>query len=858
VSREASTDPRQSPLTAPEVAPEDTWDAAIAPAPPSALAEASGPPLIPRPQAPRPTPPLAGLIARLLTLIGGDNPLVRIGVLLLFFGVAFLFKYISQSVTVPLELRFIGSAFLGLALLAVGWRLREQRPGYAQVLQGGAIGVLYLTVFVATRFGLTPGELAFPLLVGVAVLADLLALGQNAQALALFGAVGGYLAPVLVASGGGHHVSLFAYYALLNAGVLGIAWFKSWRPLNLAGFLFTFAISALWGHKYYQLPYLASTEPFLVLFFFMYLAVSVLFALRQPPRLRGLVDGTLVFGLPIVAFALQSGLVRDIEFGLAGSATALSAFYLVLASLLWQRQGEGLRLLCESFLALGVVFATLAVPLALDGRWTAAAWALEGAALVWIGVRQARVLARVSGLVLQFLAGIAFSQGWPLAVTPLPVLNGRCLGGLLIALAGLFASWYLQRQPRALRPWEQSLHWPPLLWGLLWWYGTWVHEIDHWVPMADQLSVLLLLYAVSAALAVALRHPLRWRHLGLPALLLLPVAALILTHIRVDLWDFFWFPWFSWVPLMGLEDGLALHSHHPLAGLGGLAWPVAFAVQYWGLYRLDPDFPGLTLRRAWHAATLWLLAWVLTWELARLFDMAAQGEGSWELAAWGALPAGLVLWLTQRGPRLLPWPLDRHRADYLLWGSAPLLLFAWSWSLYANGTSNGDAWPLPYLPLFNPLDLAMLFVALTFLVWWAVLGREQPEAQVRHRARATVMGAAGVFIWLTALVGRSVHQWAGTPLHWDLLLRSTTFQSALSLVWTGLALVLMAWAARRALRPWWMAGAALLGLVVGKLFLVELAHSAAPARIVSFLGVGVLLLVIGYLAPLPPRAKDPC
>ena len=77
-------------------------------------------------------------------------------------------------------------------------------------------------------------------------------------------------------------------------------------------------------------------------------------------------------------------------------------------------------------------------------------------------------------------------------------------------------------------------------------------------------------------------------------------------------------------------------------------------------------------------------------------------------------------------------------------------------------------------------------------------------------------------------------------------------QAAFSLLWTTTALVVMLIATRRALRAPWFAGAVLLAVVVGKLFLLDLANSATVARIVSFLGVGVLLLVIGYIAPVPP------
>ena len=50
----------------------------------------------------------------------------------------------------------------------------------------------------------------------------------------------------------------------------------------------------------------------------------------------------------------------------------------------------------------------------------------------------------------------------------------------------------------------------------------------------------------------------------------------------------------------------------------------------------------------------------------------------------------------------------------------------------------------------------------------------------------------------------------------------------------------------------WMVGAGLLAAVVLKLFFVDLSKVGTLARIVSFLGVGGLMLVIGYVAPMPP------
>ena len=330
----------------------------------------------------------AKLTAQVKAFFTDGNVVVRIGLIVLFFGVGFLIKYASERNYFPIELRLTGIALAGVAMLVLGWRLRGKRSTYALLMQGGAIGVMYLTVFAALKYGTIASAFALAVMLALVVLSAILAVLQDAKSLALFGAAGGFLAPVLTSTGGGSHVMLFSYYALLNVGIVGIAWFRSWRELNLLGFVFTFVIGSVWGAKYYQPVFFATVEPFLILFFVFYVVISVLFATRQPPQLKGYVDGSLVFGVPLVGFALQAALVHDVNSELAFSALALGVFYALFATGLWKRSGAGLRLLVEAFLALAVVFGTLAIPLALDGRWTAAAWALEGAAMVWIGVRQ--------------------------------------------------------------------------------------------------------------------------------------------------------------------------------------------------------------------------------------------------------------------------------------------------------------------------------------------------------------------------------------------------------------------------------------------------------------------------------------
>ncbi len=103
---------------------------------------------------------------------------------------------------------------------------------------------------------------------------------------------------------------------------------------------------------------------------------------------------------------------------------------------------------------------------------------------------------------------------------------------------------------------------------------------------------------------------------------------------------------------------------------------------------------------------------------------------------------------------------------------------------------------------------------------------------------------------------RGFHHYGGVPFHVAAWVNSLAVQTGITLLWTATALVLMWLSAKRAARLPWMVGAALLAAVVVKLLLVDLSGSGTVTRIVSFIGVGVLMLVIGYVAPLPSKKKE--
>jgi uncharacterized membrane protein len=800
------------------------------------------PPPLPRPvpmasQAPSPVfvpdavpadrgPGVPDFFATIVEFFTTGNLVAKVGVVILFFGVAFLLRFAAERGLLPIEFRLMGTAAGAMAMLGAGWWLRQSHADYAKAVQGGAVGILYLTIFAAYRlYALIDALPALALMLAVVVLSGALAVLQSSPALAALGTTGGFLAPILASSGSGSHVSLFSYYLILNAGVVGLAWFRAWRVLNWLGFVFTFGVGLFWGSQYYVPALFSTTEPFLIAFFLLYLAVVVLFALRQPPDLRGYIDGSLTFGMPAVAFAMQSRLVEDIPLGRAYSAVAVSAVYLLLARVLWKRTPE-LRALAEAFLALSVVFLTLAIPLAFDGYVAAAGWALEGAALVWVGFRQQRLLARTVGAMLLFGAGIAFGY---LAAPPaggLPVLNSRFLGSAAIAIASVVAGYQYFRFADRRRREEAPLEWITVGWGLLWWAAAVLTEVDAVTTGARMVPVLTVAFATTGVALAAFARWRRWPALACFCLPLLPILAVLALGSY-------------------LFDG----QPGPWSNGGAAAWPVAMAGSFLLLWLLDPIlWPRVA--RAWHAGTTWLLVFLLSWTAASSAALAVPESPTWSLVTWALVPAIIGLALALFAPRL-PWPMRAHPEFYAEVVPAAPLGGALVWTVWAM-TQDGDPSPLAYLPLLNPLEIAQVTSLVAAYLWAGRAAKSDAGLAAMHDSWRLGLLLAG-FAAANAVVGRIVHFYAGVPFDFDSLTDSAAFQSGISMLWGVTALSVMTLATSRAHRQSWLAGAVLLGLLVGKLFLVDLSDVDGLYRIVSFMVTGLLILAIGYFSPVPPK-----
>ena len=739
-----------------------------------------------------------------------------------------------------MRLAAIGAA--AVVLLGFGWRLRLSRPDYAQVLQGGAVAVLYLTLFAAFRFyGVLAALPAFVLMVAVAALAAALAVLQDARSLAVIGALGGFATPLIVSTGSDNHVALFTYYFVLDLGIAAVAWSKTWRPLNLVGFVATFIVATAWGVLKYRPEDFATSQA---------LPDRLLPALRRHPRAAGApprrraapgaaahrardawVNSSLLFGLPTVTFALEYGLVRDTPFGAALAALVLGRL-LRRCSRRWMRKRPELGITFDATLAIATVFLTLVIPFALDERSTAGAWTLEGAGLVWIGFRQQRGLPRAFGyllLVARRPGDAARPRAPRRADAGLQRLSLQRPDGRGGVARRARSSSIAPAAPARSSDGEEACE--PLLIALatLWLVATAAIEIDSVRCRRGSRS--------PPRWPRPARSPLLYAALGAPPRLAgdrLAGAGACAARLRRR--------------RARRRRCSPIRSPTAAGGPGRSPSPRMRSCCAWP--RRAGREPSAHAVHALGAVALALVGALLgraaTARLGRL--RRAPGRGS---AGWSCRRRCCSCCRGRR--RRGVWPVRaaaRRRIATAPARCSPPASGSGRWSPTSPPTARRRR--------CRTCRSSIRSTSASASRW----SRPCCGCAARRPRRAVVAGARPPPPASSGSTRSSCAASITTPAcrtTFDAWLASLAVQTGITLLWTAIALVTMWLAATRAARAavGRRRGAARRAVVL-KLLLVDLSGSGSVTRIVSFIGVGVLMLVIGYVAPLPAKEVSPC
>ncbi len=606
------------------------------------------------------------------------------------------------------------------------------------------------------------------------------------------------------------------------------------------------------------------------------------------------IDTGLLFSVPILAFGLFAALLDAVPNALTITSAVLAAIYLGIGWVFVQRS-QRYALITEGILALGFGFLALVIPLAFDAEWIAFGWSVQGLALVWFGRRSLRAWSVLFGLLLQLLSiamlmiNVVFTiKDYPTLALTISALSYLATMFILRASNSpiddannqLNANHTLTAYTKALgigelatKQWLTSINSQSMAFNLMWrspnlgrfltftamvWLlYVLVIDFDQWLASWQLATTALLGLATLTSLVIyqAINHYHSWREIRQfsHSLLLLFYAMLLFQLPQKYEFDYQWTT-FHWPIFITLLIGWLVvgqlwlkswHKEAELKSFDSASWLGAGIIllaeaMHYGL----PDSKGvmtILVPVAFMLAGLW---WTQRHAVTQYNDNPSKAANS----------------------ALAPYWFDWHQA--LLDSAKIFVPIALGWAIFTNFPYDGIIWGLPYFPLFNLYDVTLWLVVFYSL---GVYLLRQPYGMKSRNLLNTIpkndmlliiLALIGLWIGSSMLV-RTLHAFIGTPL-WTGGLYDVTggawnseqVQTGLTILWTLIALVATIIASRYGQRTLWFMGIGLLGVVVLKLVIVDLSQTEAIWRVISFLGAGSLILVIGYLAPLPPARED--
>jgi uncharacterized membrane protein len=321
------------------------------------------------------------------TLIAG-RWLNYVGILALLFAVAFFLKYAFDNNWVGPRGRVGLGLLMGSSLFPFSHKLLDR--GYeffSEGIAGLGAAVLYLSLWAGWHYyHIFPQSAAFALMIVVTVATAIVAVGRNSERIAVLALLGGVVTPEIVSTGRNQEVVLFTYLAVLGAGLLVLARMRDWKTLPPIQFLATLVYFWGWYADFYNSAALGRTILFATVFFLLFAALPMARG-RREGELSMLEGGIVLVNALAYLVTLRVLLWPQHRWILTLAVIALAALHLVSERALPEKPGAKPSLAQVLFAGLALLFVTLVIPIRLDGRWITMTWAIEGAILIWSGLR---------------------------------------------------------------------------------------------------------------------------------------------------------------------------------------------------------------------------------------------------------------------------------------------------------------------------------------------------------------------------------------------------------------------------------------------------------------------------------------
>jgi uncharacterized membrane protein len=758
-------------------------------------------PALPKPVVVRPRTALS--LADLERAVSGRG-LAWAGGLTLLIGALFFFSLAISRGWIGPEMRVVIGIVAGLVVTGLGDRLmRGGDRVLGPVLVAVGIGVWNLALVAGTRlYDFVPTPAALLGAAAGAVVATSIAIRANAQIIALYGMMTALAAPMLFAVPSAQVSMAYLVIILLGSTTVSIA--RGWTWLPPVAFLLSEV--QFWG--WWRSAEAPQWMTVLAIGTLTLLHLGAATGADLRARTRGAqVSAFLLLLVNAVAFATVGfGTLGEEELRLGAFLLGGAAAHAAAGVTVRQRRGEATAFSYGAF-AIAVILFTTAIPVVFDGPPVAVAWAAEAVGLVWLAHRFRSAdgfwaAAMVYALAIAHLFAEEYGAvrgQTPVAGEGIPFANvdGLTLLGLLAALAAAGAI-VRERLPR-------------VVFAMIG-FGIVIAALPF------ELSGLTLLtgWALLAVLALAAGRLLSTLPDGVPGNSDLAWVATYGMHVPAAV-------------AAGLAIGQAVLFEMPIASLAQIGA---------GTFSAEPVIAAGVIVVAALAAT-----WVTKSDEVRqiagsaailvLANLAAYLlDPAPAVAAWSAL-AVAAAFLQRRSEGRLPILLLTSGALLMLGGAVTLAVTAPVTRLLVTAHATADHpffWSGATLAL-GALAAACFLIArllrvASVAVWVAVAGG--------------VFALYGLSVGIVDTFQTRVDGVASVAeLRWQ-------SQMALSVVWAVLGGVAVAAGLIRDVATLRVFGLGLLALTTVKVFLYDLSSLDAVYRVLSFIVLGILLLLSAY------------
>ncbi|MDO8593974.1 MAG: DUF2339 domain-containing protein [bacterium] len=372
----------------------------------------------------------------------GGQWLGKIGVAAIVLGVSFFLKWAFDNQLIGPMGRVILGIIGGIALVAVGQFLRKKYLVYSDIVSGGGIAVLYLTIFAAFAYYHFIGQgAAMALMFFITALSVTLSVVGGTQQLAVLGILGGMLTPLLVSTGENNFGGLMSYLVVLDLGILGVALFKKWNRLNILGFVGTALWSFLWYARFYTTADLSKVFLVLSIFFLIYLIAGIAHNVLWKKTSRE--EDLFLITFNAAFYALGSYTILNPDFhGVMGFFMFfLALLYFAIAFVAFRMNPED-KLLNIYLPGIAILFLTLAMPIQFSGYWITLAWLIEAALLTAAGDVARRHSMHIFGSIV-FAVGLVRFFTFDISIVDItlytPLLNSR----FFLAVVAIVVAYFM-------------------------------------------------------------------------------------------------------------------------------------------------------------------------------------------------------------------------------------------------------------------------------------------------------------------------------------------------------------------------------------------------------------------------------